>query len=303
MRNTVRFDWALKRLLRNKTNYGILEGFLSELLADDIKIEKILDSESNKQTFDNKLNRVDMLVQNSKLEIIIIEFQTNYMSDYLTRMLYGTSKIIIDFMDMGMNYAQVKKIISINIVFFDLGHGLDYIYHGTTNFVGLNKHDILNLSTNEQKVYLTPVIAKVYPEYYIIKVNQFNEHAKNTVDEWINFLKTEEVSENTIAKGLKQARETLDLLKLTKEEQLDYYRDMNAFRDYESGMTSNYSLGEEKGIKIGEEKERIKGEEKLKYSLKQKQIETAKKCLKKGMSMDEIIDLTELTEQEIIELI
>ncbi len=91
MRNTIRFDWAIKRLLRNKANFGILEGFLSELLGEDIKIESILESESNKQTADNKANRVDLLVQNSKAELIIIEVQSDYMQDYLMRMLFGTS--------------------------------------------------------------------------------------------------------------------------------------------------------------------------------------------------------------------
>jgi hypothetical protein len=45
MKNTIRFDWAIKRLLRNKANFGIPEGFLSELLGEDIKIDSILESE------------------------------------------------------------------------------------------------------------------------------------------------------------------------------------------------------------------------------------------------------------------
>src|ERR1017187_9250870 len=122
MRNTIRFDWAIKRLLRNKANFGILEGFLSELLGEDIKIDSILESESNKQTADNKANRVDLLVQNSKGALIIIEVQSDYMQDYLMRMLFGTSKIVIDNMDAGMLYGKIKKIISVNIVYFDLGH-------------------------------------------------------------------------------------------------------------------------------------------------------------------------------------
>ncbi|MFY7887980.1 MAG: hypothetical protein ACOVOW_03680, partial [Spirosomataceae bacterium] len=61
----IRFDWAIKRLLRNKSNFGVLEGFLSELLFDNIKIEQILESESNQETDDDKFNRVDILTQNS----------------------------------------------------------------------------------------------------------------------------------------------------------------------------------------------------------------------------------------------
>jgi hypothetical protein len=57
----IRFDWAIKRLLRNKANFTVLEGFLSELFYDDIKINKILESESNQESADDKFNRVDIL--------------------------------------------------------------------------------------------------------------------------------------------------------------------------------------------------------------------------------------------------
>ena len=76
-----------------------------------------------------------------------------------------------------------------NIVYFDLGHGEDYIYHGTTSFEGINKHDILRLSAKEQAIFNKTEISHIYPEYYIIKVNNFNNISKNTLDEWINFLK------------------------------------------------------------------------------------------------------------------
>jgi len=72
------FDWAIKRLLRNKANFVVLEGFLSELLFDDIKIEQILESESNQETENDKFNRVDILTQNSKNELVIIEIQSTY---------------------------------------------------------------------------------------------------------------------------------------------------------------------------------------------------------------------------------
>ncbi len=43
MKNLIRFDSDVKRLSRNKPNFGIPEGFLSELTGDDIKIESIFD--------------------------------------------------------------------------------------------------------------------------------------------------------------------------------------------------------------------------------------------------------------------
>ena len=41
----IRFDWAIKRLLRQKANFGVLEGFLTVFLNEPIKIIDILESE------------------------------------------------------------------------------------------------------------------------------------------------------------------------------------------------------------------------------------------------------------------
>ena len=92
----VRFDWAMKRLLRNKANFDILEGFLSELLYEDFKIKQILESEGNKEAENDKFNRVDILVENKKGELVIVEIQNTREADYFQRMLYGTAKVIVE---------------------------------------------------------------------------------------------------------------------------------------------------------------------------------------------------------------
>lgn len=71
----IRFDWAIKRLLRQKANFGVLEGFLTVLLGEEVKIIELLESESNQQTSDDKFNRVDIKARNSKDEIIIVDIQ------------------------------------------------------------------------------------------------------------------------------------------------------------------------------------------------------------------------------------
>jgi len=83
-RNLIRFDWAIKRLLRNKADFTVLEGFLSELLKENITIENILESESNQQLNNDKFNRVDILVKNSKGELVIIEIQNEQEAIKLT---------------------------------------------------------------------------------------------------------------------------------------------------------------------------------------------------------------------------
>ncbi len=62
-------------------------------------------------------------------------------------------------------------------------------------------------------LYQKEYVHQIYPEYYIIKVNQFNDIAKNTLDEWIYFLKNEEIKDSFHAKGLLEAKEKLDKFK------------------------------------------------------------------------------------------
>ena len=57
----IRFDWAVKRLLRNKANFGVLEGFLTVLLGEPIRIVEILESEGNQLNETDKFNRVDRI--------------------------------------------------------------------------------------------------------------------------------------------------------------------------------------------------------------------------------------------------
>jgi len=150
-RPLISFDWAIKRLLRQKANYGILEGFLSELLLENVIVKNIPESETNKNDADDKSNRVDILCENDKGELLLIELQYYAELGFLHRMLYGVSKLISEYMKEGNPYEQVKKVYSINIVYFDLGRGRDYVYYGKTNFQGLHLHDTLQLSPTQQK--------------------------------------------------------------------------------------------------------------------------------------------------------
>lgn len=240
----IRFDWAIKRLLRNKTNFVVLEGFLSELLYDTIKIEQILESESNQETEEDKFNRVDILTKNSKNELIIIEIQNTYEIDYFHRMAYGVSKSVAENLKLGQKYLQIKKVISVNIVYFDLGQGEDYIYKGKTDFRGLYQNDLLGLSKKQKNTFSKEEVYEVFPEYYLLKVNQFNDNAKNTLDEWIYFLKNSEVRDNFKAKGLKEAGEVLDIMRLTKGDEYGYNRYLDSLHLKESEIFSLQSEAE-----------------------------------------------------------
>ena len=299
MKRLIRFDWAIKQLLRNKANFGILEGFLSELLEYDIKIDSILESESNQETKEEKNNQVDLLVRNEKGDLIIIEIQDKMEQDYLMRMLFGVSKTLVENMQKGMKYYNVKKIISVNIVFFDFGQGEDYVYHGTTIFNGKKKKDILQLSPAQKALFNKTEIAKLYPEFYIIKVNQFDEIAENTLDEWIYFLKTEEIKDEFSAKGLKEAKEKLDIMKLTDAERRAYNKWVEYERQEASIIVGNYIVAKEEGRMEGEANKEKYAEEIAEEREKQTKMEMAKNCLKNGLSIELTARLTGLTIDEV----
>lgn len=283
----IRFDWAIKRLLRNKANFVVLEGFLSELLFDNIKIEQILESESNQETDNDKFNRVDILTQNSKNELIIIEIQNTYEIDYFHRMAFGVSKSITENLNLGQKYSEIKKIISINIVYFDLGQGQDYIYKGKTDFIGLHQKDLLGLSVKQKSTFLKENVSDIFPEFYLLKVNQFNDNAKDTLDEWVYFLKNSEVKDEFKAKGLKEAGEVLDIMRLEKEEEYGYNRYLDSLHLKASEI---FTLQTEAEFKVRED-ERSKNN-----------IEIAKKSIVKGLDNETISEITGLPIDKIEEL-
>jgi predicted transposase/invertase (TIGR01784 family) len=248
-RKLISFDWAMKRLLRSKANFDILEGFLSELLRDDIQILEILESESNKETALDRFNRVDLKVRNRQDEIIIIEVQYDRELDYLQRILFGTSKTITEHFREGKPYAEIVKVISVNILYFDLGQGKDYVYHGSTFFRGVHQNDILRLSGNQQEVYRKEEVHQLFPEYYLIKINSFDDIAKDSLDEWVYFLKNEEIREEFQAKGLKKAKQVLDIMKLPDEERLAYERYQEDLHYQASIFHSSYYCGIKEGEK------------------------------------------------------
>jgi len=295
-RKLVSFDWAMKKLLRSKANFEILEGFLSELLKEDIKIQEILESESNKETQEDKYNRVDLKVKNSKDEYIIIEVQYNSEFDYLQRILYGTSKVITEHIQKNKAYSKVVKVISINILYFDLGQGKDYIYRGTTNFIGLHEKDELELNQKQIELYKKEAIKDFFPEYYLLKINNFNDIAKNSLDEWIYFLKNGDIKENFKAKGLKKAEKELEILKLSKEDRVAYEYYVENCRYEASMVESSYGSGKIEGRKEGIETGEKTG---IKKGKLEEKFETAKKMMKLKLSIEIIKEATGLSIEEI----
>jgi predicted transposase/invertase (TIGR01784 family) len=252
-RKLVSFDWAMKRLLRSKANFDILEGFLTELLGNKITIVEILESETNKERSRDKFSRLDLKCKNHKGEIIIIEVQYQREIDFLQRIMFGVAKTITDHFDEGQKYSQIVKVISVAIVYFDLGQGTDYIYHGTTTFKGLHNNEELTLNALHCEYLKKEHPSELFPEIYVIKVKNFDDVARNTLDEWIYFLKNGKIKDNFRAKGLKKAQKKLDVLKMSEKERKEYEAYLADLSYQASMVSSSYGEGKFEGRKEGRE--------------------------------------------------
>lgn len=288
----IRFDWAMKRLLRNKANFGVLEGLLTTLLNEKITIQKLLESESNQEDEYDKYNRVDMLAENSKGELVLIEVQNNNEYAYFQRMLFGTSKLVTEYINRGEGYDKVRKVYSVNIVYFALGHGTDFVYHGKTEFRGIHNGDILELSPFQKQRFKVDAVSQLYPEYYILKVNDFNQVAKTPLEEWIYYLNTGNIPSDATAPGLEEARERLKLDSMTKDELSAYYRHL----DNVVILRSNIQTERMEGLEEGMEKGLKKGREEGRLEANRKTVRNLKKL---GATVEFISQATGLSKEDI----
>lgn len=247
----IRFDWAVKRLLRNKANFGVLEGFLTVLLGEPIRIVEILESEGNQQRENDKFNRVDIKARNSKDEIIIVEVQNTREIYYLERILFGVAKAITEHIELGELYSEVKKVYSISILYFDIGKGNDYLYHGQNSFVGVHTGDFLEVTTKEKDAIVRKLPAEIFPEYFLIRVNEFNKVAVTPLEEWIEYLKTGIIRPDTKAPGLEEARRKLIYYNMDRAEQLAYDEHINAVMIQNDVLSTAAEEGRQEGRQEG----------------------------------------------------
>lgn len=298
--NFIRFDWAMKRLLRDKSNYVVLEGFLSTLLEEDLRISRFLESESNQTDETDKFNRADILVEDSKGRLLVIKIQNYRELYYYHQMLYGASDILSRYTDEEIDYNKICKIYSINIVYFSMIKSKDYAYHGEIIFRGLHDSDnFLKLSARQQEIFTGKDAKDIFPEYYVLRVNDFDKVAKTPLDEWIKFLKTGEIDKEATAKGLPEARERLRIDTLPDAEKRAYYRDMEALRYQRSVIKTGWDEGHTEGFKEGRAEGRAEGRVE---GEKMKAKEVAKRMKEMGLSVKDIIQCTGLTHGEIEEL-
>lgn len=280
----IRFDWAIKRLLRQKANFGVLEGFLTVFLGEKIMIEEILESEGNQQDADDKFNRVDIKAKNTKGDIILVEIQNTRELYYLERVLYGVAKAITEHLHLGEDYSKVKKVYSISILYFDIGVGADYLYHGQNQFIGVHTHDHLQINTKERGTIVKRFSSEIFPEYVLIRVNEFDKAAVTPLEEWVRYLKDGVIASGTTAPGLEEAREKLRYYSMSPAERHAYDEHLNAIM-IQNDVLSTARL---EGLMEGREEGRI--EQKKESACSMKALGLSPEVIQQvtGLSLEEI---------------
>lgn len=319
----IRFDWAIKRLLRQKANFGVLEGFLNVFLGEKVTILEILESEGNQQTVDDKFNRVDIKARNSKDEIIIIEIQNTRELYYLERILYGVAKAITEHISLGDAYHHVKKVYSISILYFDIGIGSDYLYHGQNNFIGMHTGDKLQVNVKEKNAIVTRMPSEIFPEYVLIRVNEFDKVAVTPMEEWMRYLKSGVIRSDTTAPGLEEAREKLKYYSMTPKERMAYDEHLTAvmiqndvidsakLEGRMEGRMEGKIEGRIEGLEEGKQEGKIEGRlegkiegkiEGIKEGIEKERFSNARKMKDKGLDYAMIADITGLSIDQIARL-
>ena len=288
----IRFDWAVKRILRDKANFDVLEGLITVLLGEKITIEEILESEGNQEANDDKFNRVDIKAKDSEGRIIIVEVQLTTQLFYLERILYGVAKAITEYISLGQRYSNVKEVYSINILYFDLGKGSDYLYHGRNTFVGVHTGDTLQINVKEDNIIKMRTPEEVFPEYYLIRVNEFNDVATTPIEEWLDYLKNGRIKDNTTTPGLAAAREKLQYMQMSRADQLAYERHLDAIAVQSDVFEAARIEGRAEGRVVGLAEGRAEGE-------REKALDIAKKLKVLGIAVSDIIKSTGLSSNEI----
>ena len=288
----IRFDWAIKRLLRQKANFDVLEGFLTVFIGEEVKIVEILESEGNQQTQDDKFNRVDIKARNSKGEIILVEVQNTSELYYLERILYGVAKAITEHIHLGDTYKEVKKVYSISILYFDIGKGADYLYVGQNKFIGVHTNDQLVITAKEKGALVQKSPAEIFPEYILVRVNEFDKVAVTPLEEWVAYLKSGVIKENTTAPGLQEARKKLQYYSMTDAERYAYDEHLNAV------MIQNDVLGNarEEGLAEGRAEGLTQGRAEGRAEAKK---DIVKSMLGNGLSVEQVAKFSGLTIEEV----
>lgn len=181
------------------------------------------------------------------------------------------------------------------------------MYHGKTEFRGMHNGELLSLSPFQQQKFKVDAVSDLYPEYFILKVNDFNKWSKVPLEQWIYFLNTAEIPHDATAPGLDEARQKLQLNHMTRAEREANYRHLdyvvilrdNIYTARGEGRLEGRAEGLAEGLAEGREEGLAEGRA---QGRSEALAGMARKMRQSGMEDSLIMQLTGLTADEIARL-
>lgn len=263
----ISFDYAIKYILRDKSDFSIIEGFLTALLATagykPVKVKALLESESNKDDIRGKRIIADMVVEDMDGIQYIVEIERNEKYNFMHKACFSSSRCIVDSIGQGQDYSKIAKIIHISLLYFDIGGSS--LYHGKTIIRDMNKQEEIQLHLKQANGTIYH-INHIFPEYFLICIPSFHDEINRSIDEWLYMMKHEQIRDDFKEKYIKLAAERLLFLKMSLAEQAEYMKYQLEMVDVKEeiqtallkGKAEGIEIGKAEGIEIGESKERQK---------------------------------------------
>lgn len=287
----IRFDWAAKYMLRNKADFAIFEGLISVLVGEKVTIVELLESESNQEHKDDKFNRVDIKAKNSKGQIILVEILQIRELDILDHLICNES---ISSVEQTVTSGErldvqndVQKLYSIIILYFDQGDDVDFTYRGKTILKGIPTDYFHHLAKKGFDDLHVVAPEDVFPEYFVIRVNEFDQMALSPLEEWLQYLKDEYIKPDTKVPGLVEARDRLEYLRMSAEQR-------RAYDNYLDNLVRDTDVMKTKLLEA-----RIEGE---KLGHAKGVMDVARKMKKSGLSAEQISQYTGISVDQINDL-
>lgn len=222
----ISFDYAIKYLLRNKGDYDIVEGFISALLAMEgykpVKINALLESESNRESADLKRSIADLVVQDEDDNKYIVEIERSFTPNFMHKACFNTSRLVVDSISGNQDYTTIKKVFHISLLYFATQEMKKPIYHGKTIIHEVDTAHPVNVRIANQGLVMFEH-KNVFPEYFFISIPLFDEVIHQEIDEWLYMMKHSEVREDFKSPYMKKVQERLAVLKMSEADRIAYY--------------------------------------------------------------------------------
>ena len=296
-------DIMFKAFFSRPENQKFLKDFLEAVIGKEIKIKRVThDARLEQLAREQKYGVLDLGVELESGEFINVEIQLRNYYNIEERTTFYASKKITEHLGSGTNYEDLKPVIVIAI--------LDYSFIDLPEYVT----ETVRVSSIHRNYELNNSV-----KYYYIELDKFrrqNPDMKEPINQWLAFLDMERgdllemaKKENKKIKKAVENYETLtgndEVKRLTEIRLLSELEEQSALASArDSGMKRGTKIGEELGLKKGEELGLKKGEELglkkgKEVGAKESKEKIAKKLLDAKMSVEQIIEITELTEEEI----